>query len=93
MAARGLLLNPAMFAGFAATPDELISDYVYTSMKLGSRYEVFYKTLQWMCSDVLNKADRIKLNSCVSMCGVVDFLRDRGFFLGEPSSRLIPILV
>jgi tRNA-dihydrouridine synthase 4 len=90
MAARGLLENPAMFAGYAQTPDECINDYVYTALQLGTKYEVFWKTLQWMLGETLNKADRIEFNSNASVAGCVDFLRSRGLSL-EPSSRLLPL--
>eukprot|EP00288_Rhodomonas_lens_P000762 CAMPEP_0177730590 /NCGR_PEP_ID=MMETSP0484_2-20121128/22072_1 /TAXON_ID=354590 /ORGANISM="Rhodomonas lens, Strain RHODO" /LENGTH=257 /DNA_ID=CAMNT_0019243593 /DNA_START=120 /DNA_END=890 /DNA_ORIENTATION=+ len=81
MAARGLLTNPAMFAGYERTPDECISDYVYTVSRLGSRFEVFHKTLEWMTCEVLNKSDRILLNACISLPAIVDLLRARGLSL------------
>jgi len=90
MAARGLLANPAMFAGHATTPEAVVGDYVYTALQLGSRFEVFHKSLQWMCGDMLNKADRIELNSQASVAGVIDFLRSRGMSL-QPSERLLPL--
>ena len=159
MAARGLLQNPAMFAGYDVTPDECINDYVHCALSLGTRFEVLQKSLQvigsiplvrvacrwdprlqstsfsfakhllvhpmscwhgspadcrhhilsclfvdirhqclmltcilsqWMMGDVLNKADRIELVSCVSASGVVDFLSSRGLSM-TPSKRLLPL--
>jgi tRNA-dihydrouridine synthase 4 len=77
-------------SGYAQTPDECINDYVYTALQLGTKYEVFWKTLQWMLGETLNKADRIEFNSNASVAGCVDFLRSRGLSL-EPSSRLLPL--
>mmetsp|Transcript_195 Transcript_195/g.437 ORF Transcript_195/g.437 Transcript_195/m.437 type:complete len:319 (-) Transcript_195:6-962(-) len=91
MAARGLLVNPAMFSGYDQTPTECVNDYVYSALQLGTRFEIFHKTLEWMLCEVLNKSDRIHLNGCVSVSGVLQFLRARGFDF-RPSERLLPLL-
>ena len=41
MAARGLLVNPGMFAGFSQTPPQVVADYVVAALHFGSRFEVF----------------------------------------------------
>ncbi len=46
MAARGLLVNPGMFAGYASTPRACVGDYVASALHFGSRFEVFSKTLE-----------------------------------------------
>jgi tRNA-dihydrouridine synthase 4 len=90
MAARGLLVNPGMFAGYASTPRACVGDYVASALHFGSRFEVFSKTLEWMLCELLNKTDRMQLNACVSVAGIVDFLQSRDLPL-TPSPRLLPL--
>ena len=83
MAARGLLVNPAMFAGYAHTPPECVGDYVCAALHYGSRFEVFSKTLEWMLCEVLNKTDRIQ----VKRTSTVDKTRCRDRLLGRHLCR------
>ena len=41
MAARGLLENPALFAGYASTPPECIADYLGIAVALGTPFKTF----------------------------------------------------
>ncbi len=79
MAARGLLANPAMFAGYDVTPIECISDWVEICMRDGTSFDYFHKVLGQMLPKVLTKAEMRYFNSLISTSSVVDYLNENIF--------------
>ncbi|PVU97151.1 hypothetical protein BB561_000732 [Smittium simulii] len=56
MAARGLLKNPALFAGYQITPFDAIQKYVNASIKYGTPHFIFHHHLMYMLEGLLSNA-------------------------------------
>ena len=74
MAARGMLENPAMFAGFEMTPDSCISDWVRLALATGTLFSCFHHHLIYMCERRSSRADRKIFNALESTAAVLEFL-------------------
>ncbi|GAB6026818.1 hypothetical protein CHUAL_013423 [Chamberlinius hualienensis] len=74
MAARGLLTNPALFAGHNRTPVECIKEWVEISSSLNVRFLHFHQHLMYMCEKIMSKAERRVFNALTSWDDVVDYL-------------------
>ena len=55
MAARGLLHNPAMFAGYDVTPLRCIRDWTRIAMMTGTPFNTFHHHLIYMCEAALSR--------------------------------------
>ena len=75
MAARGLLENPAMFAGHSETPDQCIIDWVRLALSSGTLFTCFHHHLIYMCEKRSSRADRKVFNALESSSAVIDYLR------------------
>lgn len=82
MSARGLLENPALFAGFKETPIECIKDWVNISIQHGTSFVFFHQVLVNMLQNVLNKNEKRYFNSLLTTSAVIDYLNDYIFSLG-----------
>jgi len=77
MAARGLLENPAMFAGYAETPRECLVSWVRLSLLTGTPFSCFHHHLSYMTENLLPyKAERKVFNALQSTAAVLDFMRE-----------------
>ncbi|KAJ8301245.1 hypothetical protein KUTeg_020232, partial [Tegillarca granosa] len=76
MTARGLLQNPAMFAGYADTPLECVRDWVDMSILYGLPYQFFHNHLIYMLEKILPRLERRVFNALASTSAVVDYLRE-----------------
>uniref|UniRef100_A0A1A7YR33 tRNA-dihydrouridine synthase n=1 Tax=Iconisemion striatum TaxID=60296 RepID=A0A1A7YR33_9TELE len=76
MAARGLLANPAMFAGYEDTPLECIWDWVDISTELGTPFTCFHHHLIYMLERVSSQPERKVFNSLSSTSAVIDYLQN-----------------
>jgi len=76
MAARGMLENPAMYAGYQVTPPKCISDWVRLALSTGTPFNCFHHHLIYMCEKGLSKSERRIFNSLSSTAAVVDYIRD-----------------
>ncbi|XP_045166291.2 tRNA-dihydrouridine(20a/20b) synthase [NAD(P)+]-like [Mercenaria mercenaria] len=76
MCARGVLQNPAMFAGFDNTPLQCIQDMVDISLKLGLPHTTFHHHLMYMCERIMSKAERRIFNTLPSTPAVLDYLQE-----------------
>ncbi|XP_054275740.1 tRNA-dihydrouridine(20a/20b) synthase [NAD(P)+]-like [Macrosteles quadrilineatus] len=76
MSARGMLQNPAMFAGFKQTPVSCIEDWL--SLTLGEHlpFMIFHNHLVFMVEKILKKADRRVFNYLRTTPDVVKFLQE-----------------
>jgi tRNA-dihydrouridine synthase 4 len=74
MSARGLLANPAMFAGYDSTPLQCVADWVDISTQLGIPFQAFHQHLMFMLDGVFSKAERRIFNSLSSTSAILDYL-------------------
>ena len=58
MSARGLLENPALFAGYEQTPLECIERFVNLSVDYGSNHFIFHHHLMYMMDNLMTKPGR-----------------------------------
>ncbi|GAA5889063.1 hypothetical protein JCM16303_002175 [Sporobolomyces ruberrimus] len=83
MSARGLLANPALFAGHHQTPLEAIYSFIYFSTSQSLLFSLFHRHLAYMLeSRFTSRKERIHFNSLASYAGVIDWCHDK--FGGEP---------
>ncbi|XP_061638414.1 tRNA-dihydrouridine(20a/20b) synthase [NAD(P)+]-like [Phyllopteryx taeniolatus] len=75
MAARGLLANPALFAGHEETPLECIWDWVDISVQQGTPFTCFHNHLIYMLDRVSAQPERKVFNSLCSTSAVIDYLQ------------------
>ncbi|BFZ10945.1 hypothetical protein BsWGS_13984 [Bradybaena similaris] len=75
MAARGILANPAMFAGYNETPVDCIKDWMDIALSTGTPFSCFHHHLIFMLEHVLTKSERNVFNSLMSTSAILDFLR------------------
>jgi len=76
MAARGMLENPAMFAGFDVTPTKCIEDWVRLALTTGTPFLCFHHHLIYMCEKSFSRAERRIFNALSSTSAVIDYLRN-----------------
>ncbi|XP_002739522.1 tRNA-dihydrouridine(20a/20b) synthase [NAD(P)+]-like [Saccoglossus kowalevskii] len=76
MAARGMLHNPAMYAGYEFTPLECIQDWVDISLQLGTQFQCFHHHLIQMMEHVTSKADKRIFNTLSNVPAVLDYLQE-----------------
>lgn len=76
MVARGLLANPAMFAGYDDTPLNCIWDWVDISIEQGTPFTCFHRHLIYMLERVSSQPEKKVFNSLSSTSGVIDYLQN-----------------
>lgn len=75
MAARGMLQNPAMFAGFDETPLECLQDWVDIALGTGLTFTSFHHHCMYMLERIMAKTERRVFNTLNSTPGVLEFLK------------------
>ncbi|XP_061781388.1 tRNA-dihydrouridine(20a/20b) synthase [NAD(P)+]-like [Nerophis lumbriciformis] len=75
MVARGLLANPALFAGYEDTPLECVWDWVDISTQQGTPFTCFHNHLMYMLDRVSSQPERKVFNSLSSTSAVIDYLQ------------------
>ncbi|XP_027745902.1 tRNA-dihydrouridine(20a/20b) synthase [NAD(P)+]-like [Empidonax traillii] len=76
MAARGLLANPAMFAGYEETPLKCIQDWVDIALEHGTPFTCFHHHLMYMMEWITSKQEKKVFNVLSSTSAVLDYLND-----------------
>ncbi|XP_060901745.1 tRNA-dihydrouridine(20a/20b) synthase [NAD(P)+]-like [Labrus mixtus] len=76
MAARGLLSNPAMFAGYEDTPLECVWDWVDIALEQGTPFTCLHQHLIYMLERVSSQPERKVFNSLSSTSAVIDYLQN-----------------
>ncbi|XP_070557671.1 tRNA-dihydrouridine(20a/20b) synthase [NAD(P)+]-like [Ptychodera flava] len=76
MAARGILQNPAMYAGYEHTPVKCIQDWVDIALETGTPFQCFHHHLIQMMDHVTCKADKRIFNTLTSVPAILDYLSD-----------------
>lgn len=74
MAARGLLTNPAMFAGYEETPLQCVWDWVDIAVEHGTPFTCFHHHLIYMLERITSQPERRVFNNLSSTSAVIDFL-------------------
>lgn len=75
MSARGLLANPALFAGHEHTPIRAVEEFLEISTRTGLIYPLFHRHVSYMIeSRLARRRDRVFFNSLESHAGVLDWL-------------------
>lgn len=77
MAARGLLANPALFAGYKATPLSALARFCRYSFGYGSNFFIFHHHVMFMTEQIMTPAERKSFNALTSFAGVIDWLSDK----------------
>ncbi|XP_029142435.1 tRNA-dihydrouridine(20a/20b) synthase [NAD(P)+]-like [Protobothrops mucrosquamatus] len=76
MVARGLLANPALFAGYEDTPLQCVQDWVDIALQQGTPFTCFHHHLMYMLERVTSKQEKKIFNVLSSTSAVLDYLRD-----------------
>lgn len=76
MAARGLLANPAMFAGYEETPLRCIQDWVDIALEHGTPFTCFHHHLMYMMERISSRQEKRVFNVLSSTSSVLDYLRE-----------------
>ncbi|KAF0427428.1 tRNA-dihydrouridine synthase [Gigaspora margarita] len=74
MTARGILKNPALFAGYESTPWECVDRFIKLSLGLGTTHYIFHHHLMYMFEDFMSNAERKTFNTLTSIPAIVDYL-------------------
>ncbi|TPX71575.1 hypothetical protein CcCBS67573_g06163 [Chytriomyces confervae] len=73
MAARGLLENPALFAGHKTTPLAAIEAYTRLSIGYGTNYFIMHHHLMMMTEKSMSRTEKRLFNSLPSTAALLDF--------------------
>uniref|UniRef100_A0A8D2LZK2 tRNA-dihydrouridine synthase n=2 Tax=Varanus komodoensis TaxID=61221 RepID=A0A8D2LZK2_VARKO len=76
MVARGLLANPAMFAGYEETPLHCIQHWIDIALEHGTPFTCFHHHLMYMLERITSKQEKKIFNVLSSTSAVLDYLRD-----------------
>ncbi|XP_064417532.1 tRNA-dihydrouridine(20a/20b) synthase [NAD(P)+]-like isoform X2 [Latimeria chalumnae] len=76
MVARGLLSNPAMFAGYEETPLQCIQDWVDIALEHGTPFTCFHHHLMYMMERITSKQEKKIFNGISSTSAVLDYLSE-----------------
>ena len=75
MSARGILENPAMYAGYPTTPLCCLQDWVDIALTLGLSHTIFQHHLIHMLERVTTRVDKRVFNTLPSTPAILDYLR------------------
>ncbi|KAI9146501.1 hypothetical protein BKA69DRAFT_1034705 [Paraphysoderma sedebokerense] len=76
MVARGLLENPALFAGHSVTPLSAVSDYLQLAVKYGTHPYIIHHHIMYMLENVMSNWERKRFNILTTVPAIVDFLEE-----------------
>eukprot|EP01113_Clastostelium_recurvatum_P023275 TRINITY_DN27808_c0_g1_i1.p1 TRINITY_DN27808_c0_g1~~TRINITY_DN27808_c0_g1_i1.p1 ORF type:complete len:114 (+),score=24.75 TRINITY_DN27808_c0_g1_i1:30-344(+) len=78
MAARGLLMNPALFSGYEATPAECIADWINLVSNYGGvNASIFHRHIMYMTYAITSKFEKKELYNIASMPGISQYFEDK----------------
>lgn len=84
MSARGLLANPALFAGYDETPVECLQDFVDIALTVGGiTTRCFHQHIAMMLFNAMSRYERNEYNTLKSVPSILDWLHDRGLIPTE----------
>jgi len=92
MAARGLLQNPALFAGYSQTPPELVKDWIAIAFELGLSPIKIHQHLMFMLYSVHSPSEKQEFNSLKSSPAILEYFQSFGYNFGNFSRlHLFPV--
>ncbi|KAJ2760344.1 tRNA dihydrouridine synthase [Coemansia nantahalensis] len=74
MSARGLLQNPALFAGFEHTPLACVEKYVNAALAYGTPTSIMHHHVMYMTESIMSSVERRSFNCLSSAPAIVDHL-------------------
>jgi len=74
MSARGILTNPAMYAGYEHTPPQCVETWCRTALSYGTPFAIFHHHLIEMLDTAMPRAEKRIFNCLQSTSAVLDFL-------------------
>eukprot|EP01121_Diplochlamys_sp_Union-15-3_P006710 TRINITY_DN17220_c0_g1_i1.p1 TRINITY_DN17220_c0_g1~~TRINITY_DN17220_c0_g1_i1.p1 ORF type:complete len:134 (+),score=15.93 TRINITY_DN17220_c0_g1_i1:149-550(+) len=78
MSARGILANPALFAGFPVTPQKCVAEWLDISLQLGFKTHLIHQHLMFMLFNVNSRVEKSEFNSLDSIPGILQYFEKRG---------------
>ncbi|XP_060759844.1 tRNA-dihydrouridine(20a/20b) synthase [NAD(P)+]-like isoform X1 [Neoarius graeffei] len=75
MSARGLLANPALFAGYEQTPFQCLWDWVKIALEQGTPFTCFHHHLIYMLEHISSQPERKVFNGLSSTSAVIEYLQ------------------
>ncbi|KAJ2719355.1 tRNA dihydrouridine synthase [Coemansia sp. Benny D115] len=75
MSARGLLQNPALFAGYEHTPFECVEKYVNYALAYGTPTQIMHHHVMYMMESQMSSVERRSFNCLSSAPAVINHLR------------------
>ncbi|XP_066995039.1 tRNA-dihydrouridine(20a/20b) synthase [NAD(P)+]-like [Anabrus simplex] len=76
MAARGILANPALFAGHPTTPLDCVKQWVEIALDYEVPFQAFHHHLQFMMEKILRKKERVFFSSLKTIESILTFLAE-----------------
>ena len=77
MSARGILRNPAMYAGFERTPLSCVCDWIDITNEVETSFTTFHHHLMYMLETILTKSERKVFNVLTTKADVLEYLNNR----------------
>lgn len=86
MSARGILANPALFAGYKETPMSCIQDWIDIHHQQNDRmtFQNFHHHLVFMMEGMLNKSEKVQFNDFTKKHQVLEFLEEKFSLTPKP---------
>lgn len=75
MSARGLLANPALYAGYKQTPEQCVREFLDIGMRFGSPFKLLHHHLAFMMYPSLSRADKQVFGSLQSTPAILDWMQ------------------
>jgi len=80
MSARGILQNPAIFAGHERLPAACVGDFLDLAGAYGLAYPLVHNHILFMLYPLLARSERRALAECSSVAALLDFCAEAGFW-------------
>eukprot|EP00698_Gefionella_okellyi_P024415 TRINITY_DN859_c1_g2_i1.p1 TRINITY_DN859_c1_g2~~TRINITY_DN859_c1_g2_i1.p1 ORF type:complete len:319 (-),score=57.35 TRINITY_DN859_c1_g2_i1:449-1405(-) len=77
MVARGLLENPALFAGYERTPRQCVLDYLDIALGLGTPFNQLHHHLAFMMYPNITRQEKQQFAQLQSTAGIIDLLQSQ----------------
>lgn len=87
MSARGILDNPALYAGHSHTPLSCVQDWLALSLSCGVSFATFHHHLIYMLDRCTARTEKRVFNTLSSVPAVLDYLQDH-YSIGHTSAVL-----
>lgn len=85
MSARGILNNPALYAGHSYTPFSCIKEWIDLSLSCGVTFSTFHHHLLYMLDQCTSRTEKRVFNTLTSVPAVLDYLEEHYSITYTPS--------